>query len=102
VMPGRRLASAGLSVVCSAACSASNAPNLGRDNVETSYQEVVYSSTSAVNSWDRAHLGEVVIMHGAHIARVAAVGDSVVVGIHCSGSSSPALLKVTRPQRGQP
>ena len=47
-------------------------------------------------------------MHEAHAARVAAVGDSVVVvvvvvvDIHCSGSSSPGLLEETRPRTGQP
>jgi hypothetical protein len=103
VGPSLDLASGGLTAVCSAA----NALSLGRDNVEASCREVVYLSTSAVNSLDRAHPGVVLIMHAAHIARVAAVGDSVVVvavvvDIHCSGSSSPGLLEGTRPRTGQP
>lgn len=98
---GQHLAFAGLSFAV-AACSAPSALNLGRDIVEAWYREGEYSSTSAVNLLDRAHLGVVVTMHEAHTGRVAAVGDSVVVDIHCSGSNSPGPLEETRPRTGQP
>lgn len=106
--PTLRLAFAGQLVVDFVEYSVSNALNLGRDNVEAWYREEEYSSTFAVNLLARAHLQVAVTMHEAHTARVAAVGDSVVVvvevvvDIHCSGSSSPGLLEETRPRTGQP
>lgn len=101
--PGLDLASGGLSMVWTAAWAAQDP---GRDIVEVSCREEVYLSTSAVNLEDHAHLGAAVIKHAAHNVLVAAVGDLVVVelvvDIHCSGSSSPGLLGVTRPRTGQP
>lgn len=100
---GQHLAFAGLSFAV-AACSALSALNPGRDIAEACYLEEEYSSTSAANSPDCAHLAVVVTMREAHSGRVAAAVDSVVVDIHCSDSNSPGPgpVEETRPHTGQP